>query len=56
MFLGEEFEGEGDVDFEKVYFIWIKDKSAVEKNKGFSFVFFEGIKDFFSMKSYGFRG
>uniref|UniRef100_A0A8C4N0A3 Solute carrier family 12 member 5 n=1 Tax=Equus asinus asinus TaxID=83772 RepID=A0A8C4N0A3_EQUAS len=49
--LGEEPEGEGDADPEKVHLTWTKDKSAAEKNKGPSPVSSEGIKDFFSMKN-----
>ncbi|KAK2497618.1 hypothetical protein MC885_010112 [Smutsia gigantea] len=47
---GEEPEGEGEADPEKVHLTWTKDKSVAEKNKGPSPVSSEGIKDFFSMK------
>lgn len=50
---GEEPEGEGETDPEKVHLTWTKDKSVAEKNKGPSPVSSEGIKDFFSMKPYG---
>lgn len=50
---GEEPEGEGAADPEKVHLTWTKDKSVAEKNKGPSPVSSEGIKDFFSMKPYG---
>lgn len=50
---GEEPEGEGAADPEKVHLTWTKDKSVAEKNKGPSPVSSEGIKDLFSMKPYG---